>query len=327
MMMCTLISVMLCLLSSKIRGHCNTDHIIHQNPDGTVNKLSEYKRRMKRRHRQTQLEERGSDRWDLPRIPGGRRRRLKRDADAPSAPPEPPQTGYVIYVSQMTTKLRHDNPDRHHNQISAVRRISSMWNNLSEKERDHYTKLARDARTEYENQLMEYRATGHWSPSTTFTRLSNNKNGHVRCRGNEERSTGSNGPWVRIPYAEKNGLEKELDSYEQVIFPPRPKSMEKEHEEKVKEQKKRRKERMKDEYLKYNMPIQNSSKQKVVVKRRRSKKNPDGTMTPASEPQKLQDGTYAKPKTKVPKGYEWCAKTGVWIPIKQQKMESDDDDR
>ena len=75
---------------------------------------------MKRRHRQTQLEERGSDRWDLPRIPGGRRRRLKRDADAPSAQPEPPQTGYVIYVSQMTTKLRHDNPDRHHNQILAV---------------------------------------------------------------------------------------------------------------------------------------------------------------------------------------------------------------
>ena len=50
-------------------------------------------------------------------------------------------------------------------------------------------------------------------------------------------------------------------------------------------------------------------------------------MTPASTPKMLEDGTYAKPKTKVPKGYEWCAKTGVWIPIKQQKMESDDDER
>ena len=132
------------LVLSTSAGHSNTDHIIHQNPDGTIDKFQEYKRRLKRRARQSQLEERGTDRWDLPRIPGGRRRRIKRDADAPSAPPEPPTTGYVIYVSQMTTKLRHDNPERHHNQISAVKRISAMWNNMPEKEREHYVKLAKD---------------------------------------------------------------------------------------------------------------------------------------------------------------------------------------
>lgn len=228
------------LVLTTTGGHCNTDHVIHQNPDGTVNKLSEYKRMMKRRYRHIQLEERGADRWDLPRIPGGRRRRIKRYADAPSAPPEPPSAGYVIYVSQMTTKLRHDNPDRHHNQISAVRRISNMWNNLSEKEREHYINLARDARSEYEHQLLQYRSTGQWSPSTKFTRL-RNKNGQVQ---RDERSTGSNGPWVRIPYEEKNELERELDAYEQVIFPPRPKAMEREHEEKAQESREKRKEKM-----------------------------------------------------------------------------------
>ena len=231
------------LVLTTTGGHQNTDHVIHQNSDGTINKVSEYKRMMKRRYRQTQLEERGSDRWDLPRIPGGRRRRLKRDADAPSAPPEPPQTGYVIYVSQMTTKLRHDNPDRHHNQISAVRRISSMWNNLKEKEREHYVQLAKDARSDYEDQLMEYRATGQWSVSTKFVRLKN-KNGVERNRTTAERSTGSNGPWVRLPYTEKNELEKELETYEQVIFPPRPAGMEEEHEKKIKEQKQRRRKKI-----------------------------------------------------------------------------------
>lgn len=48
------------LVLSTTGGHCNTDHVIHQNPDGTVDKLSEYKRGMKRRLRQTRMEERGS---------------------------------------------------------------------------------------------------------------------------------------------------------------------------------------------------------------------------------------------------------------------------
>lgn len=235
------------LVLSTTAGHSNTDHVVHQNPDGTVDKFLEYKRRMKRRARQFQSEKgTNTDRWDLPRIPGGRRRRIKRDSDAPSAPPEPACSGYVIYVAQMTTKLRHDNPDRHHNQISAVRSISYHWNKLSQKEREHYLKLAKDSREEYEVRLMEYRATGHWSPFTTITRLDDNKNGVV-CTS--ERVT--HGPWVRIPYEEKNELEKELESYDQVIFPPRPADMNAAHQKRVSESLKKRKKKIREEGLKY----------------------------------------------------------------------------
>ena len=232
------------IVLSTTGGHCNTDHIVPMNPagDGTIDKLSEYKRMLKRRFRQTKLEERGSDRWDLPRIPGGRRRRIKRAVDATCAPPEPPQTGYVIYVSQMTTKLRHDHPDRPHNQIAAIQWISSMWSDLPARQKEHYVRLAKEGRAEYDDRLLEYRATGHWSPFTTILRLMHNKNG-VECRGMNERSTGSQGPWVRIPYEAKNALEREIETYEQVIFPPRPVEWEEAHGRKVEERKKKRKEK------------------------------------------------------------------------------------
>ncbi len=222
---------------STTAGYSNNDHIICTASDST---LSEYKRAMKRRHRQIIVEQRGSDRWDLPRrIPGGRRRRIKRDVDLPSAPPKPPDSGYVIYVSQMTTKLRRDNPNRHHNQINAVRKISSMWNAMSDGERGYYKRLAKDATKEYEDRLIEYRATGSWAPYSVIERLSRNKNGVEVIV--EEGRTGSQGPWVRKePREERNELEVELEGYEQVIFAPRPKEMEEEHERKVRESKERR---------------------------------------------------------------------------------------
>mmetsp|Transcript_1072 Transcript_1072/g.1713 ORF Transcript_1072/g.1713 Transcript_1072/m.1713 type:complete len:364 (+) Transcript_1072:43-1134(+) len=235
------------LVLSTTAGHSNTDHVVHQNPDGTVDKFSEYKRRMRRRLHQTQSEKGcSSDRWDLPRIPGGRRRRVKRDKDAPTAPPEPPASGYVIFVAQMTTKLRHDNPNRHHNQISAVRRISSMWNKLRERQREHYMILVKLARKEYEDRLMEYRATGQWTPLTCITRLDDNKNGAVCTL---ERVT--HGPWVRIPYDKKNELERELESYDQVIFPPRPAGKEEAHERRIKESLEKRRRKIRAEGLKY----------------------------------------------------------------------------
>jgi hypothetical protein len=58
-----------------------------------------------------------------------------------------------------------------------------------------------------------------------------------------ERSTGSSGPWVRIPYEAKNALEKEIETYEQVIFPPRPVELEEVHEKRLEESKKKRKEK------------------------------------------------------------------------------------
>ena len=235
------------LVLSTTAGHSNTDHIVQQNPDGTTNKLCEYKRRMKQRISRAQTEERGGDRWDLPRIPGGRRRRIKRDVDAPSAPPEPPHAGYIIYVSQMTTKLRHDNPKRHHDQISAVRRIAKMWHRLSDNEKDHYTQLVADSQAEYKTRVREFRATGAWQPYTTIERLKN-KNGVEIVA---DRKTGSQGPWVRIPYEKKNDLEKELEAYDQVIFPPRPSEMEEEHQKRLEESKERRKKKIKTYNFKY----------------------------------------------------------------------------
>ena len=238
------------LLLSTTGGYSNSDHIVRQiGPNGSIDKLSEYKRAMKRRHRQVIVEQRGTDRWDLPRrIPGGRRRRIKRDVDLPSAPPEPPNSGYVMYVSQMTTKLRNDNPNRHHNQINAVRKISQMWNAMPQKERVHYKQLAKDATREYEDRLIEYRATGSWTPYTSFERLTRNRNGvEVADRG-----PGNQGPWVRLPCEEKNDLECELDTYEQVIFPPRPKEMEEEHERKVRESKAKRRRKIEEEGFRWD---------------------------------------------------------------------------
>ena len=102
---------------STTGGHSNTDHMIQCTGDPVVDKIAEYKRRLKRRAKAMQPEEKGSDRWDQPRVAGSRRRRILREKDLPSAPPEPPLSGYVIFIAQMTTKVRHDRPHVHHNQI------------------------------------------------------------------------------------------------------------------------------------------------------------------------------------------------------------------
>lgn len=252
------------LVLSTTGGYSNNDHIIpykinnnnSSSASSSIDKFSEYKRSLKRRHRQLITEHRGVDRWDLPRrIPGGRRRRIKRDVDRPSAPPDPPNSGYVLFVSQMTTKLRHDNPHRHHNQIHAVRKISALWNSMGDGERGHYKQLARDATREYEDRLIEYRATGSWTPYCCIERLSRGPvkggGGGVEEEGetnnNDGNRPGNQGPWVRIPYEEKNELEKELEGYEQVIFPPRPKEMEEEHERRVRESKARRRRKVEEE--------------------------------------------------------------------------------
>ena len=88
-------------------SHILLSHIIDQNPYGTVNNILEYKRRMKRHARESQLEEHGSDQWNLPRIWG-------EDDKGSSVMPMPPcptkATGYIAHVSQIKTKLRHNNP-------------------------------------------------------------------------------------------------------------------------------------------------------------------------------------------------------------------------
>ena len=83
---------------STTGGHSNVDHFIQKNLNGTGDRLSEYRRMMKQQRQRESTKEKGCDQWDLPRIPGGRQQRIRHDADAPGAPPEPPFAGYVIYV-------------------------------------------------------------------------------------------------------------------------------------------------------------------------------------------------------------------------------------
>jgi hypothetical protein len=47
----------------------------------------------------------------------------------------------------------------------------------------------------------------------------------------------------------------------------------------------------------------------------RARKNPDGTVLPATAPKLLPDGTFAKPSGRQRKGMEWDAAKGCWYPV------------
>lgn len=205
-------------------GHSNTDHLVKITGDPRKDRIEELKRNYQRRIRSSQPECRGEDRWDKPKIPGERRRRIVREKDLPQAPPEPPQTGYVFFVGQMTTKIRHDRPDEPHSQPRVVQEISKIWKlGMSDSEREYYNESAREAREEYQRLHQEYRATGRYQPSRKFEKLK------------------GVGPWVRVAWHEKNGLERELSSYETVSFPLRPPQLDEAYEQRQLESIKRRK--------------------------------------------------------------------------------------
>jgi len=256
---------------STTGGHSNTDHVIQITGDYRSDAIAEYKRKLKRRARAMQPEQRGSDRWDQPRVQGSRRRRIIREKDLPSAPPEPPPSGYVLFIAQMTTKIRHDRPAAHHDQIKVVKEISKIWKfALGDKDREYYNEFAREAREEYELQHEEFRATGAYQPSNVFTRLGSqghpyptatavniandttvNANDHGINHDIDhdhdiynDVSIAVNGPWVRIAQHEKNALEREISSYDSVKFPPRPDHLQKPSwVTKIEKQNKREKER------------------------------------------------------------------------------------
>jgi len=128
------------------------------------------------------------------------------------APPEPPLSGYVLFIAQMTTKVRHGRPNERHDQIKVVKQISKMWKyGLSGKDRAYYNDFAREARVEYQKQHTEFRATGTYTPSVSFEKI------------------GGDGPWVKSAYHEKNALEREIGTYDRVKFPPRPENFEEPH--------------------------------------------------------------------------------------------------
>ena len=207
-------------------GHSNTDHIITRSGCPRLDRQAEWRRGLKRRTKAMVPESRGQDRWDsTTKIKGSRRRRIKGDA---SAPPEPPPSGYVTFVGQMTCKIRHDRPNERHNQVKVIGEISSLWKSgLSAAERGHYDKFATEAQTEYRRLFDEYKATGSYRDTSQFLRLGSSTEDTAQKQRREAirkgaSSTSSRGPWVRRDPAQRNALERELCGYDTVIFPQRP---------------------------------------------------------------------------------------------------------
>jgi hypothetical protein len=211
-------------------GHSNTNHLVVLTGNYAVDRVAELRRNLLTRCRNQQPESRGEERWDKPKIPGERRRRIIREKDLPQAPPEPPPSGYVVFVGQMTTKIRHDRSKEQHNQTKAVQEISKMWRlALSAEDRKYYNDFSEQARKEYEQQHLEFRATGHYTPSEVFEKVD------------------GTGLWVRKKFSEKNALEKEIAGYETVIFPPRPPELDEEYNKRNQENKERRKQRLREQ--------------------------------------------------------------------------------
>lgn len=136
----------------------------------------------------------------------------------------------------MTVKIRHDRPDQPHDQARGqffcltlagravlhslnsaivpsivVSEISKIWRiGMGEDDRIYYNNFATEARKEYERQVIEYRATGSYTPSQKFCRLE-----------------GTNF-WVKRHI--QNGLEKEISQYPTCQFPKRPPTMDEAYE-------------------------------------------------------------------------------------------------
>jgi hypothetical protein len=205
-------------------GHSNTDHVVVVTGDYATDRIAELRRNLLTRCRMEQPESRRDDRWDKPRVPGERRRRIIREKDLPRAPPEPPPSGYIVFLGQMTTKLRYERRHERHSQTKVILEISKMWSMaLTEEERTYYNSFCEELRNEYKRQHMEFRATGYYTPSNKFERLD------------------GAGLWVRKNAHEKNALEREIATYDTVVFPMRPPEFDEEYRRREQESKEKRK--------------------------------------------------------------------------------------
>ena len=241
-------------------GFCNTDHIILTTGDARTDRVAELQRAVWTRQRAHAPEARGEERWDKPRAPGERRRRLARHQDVPTAPPEPPPSGYILFVGHLTTKLRHDRPHERHEQTKVVQEISILWRiGLTDADRQYYSDFSEQARAEYKQQWMEFRATGAYTPSTRF-----------------EKVPGVN-LWFRKQWEEKNALEKELASYETYSFPPRPPEFDEAYKQREEASKLKRKLKLKGLLDEHGNPIGPIPEDFGRSKRGRRKKNSETT--------------------------------------------------
>ena len=200
-------------------GYSNTDHSIRLTGDYKTDRILQLQRDHKLRN--SKPESRSEERWDKPRAPGERRRRIARDEKAPI---EPPPSGYIVFVGQMTTKTRHDHPNEPYNQAETMKYISGMWNHVfSEEDRERYNKFARVIQKEYKKQVLQFRATGEFKASDQF----------LRVRGT--------GPCVPFDPNLRSELEREICGYKTVHFPPRPPEMDEEYRKREVESKRKRK--------------------------------------------------------------------------------------
>jgi hypothetical protein len=199
-------------ISTTTGGFSNTDHIIVRTGlDERTDRINEYRRQYMIRQRtvtncETKLY---TQKWDKHRVIGERRRRIIRDIDLPTAPTEPPPSGYILFLGQMTTKLRYESYKENqakrvkHDQTKMVQEISNLWkSSLDSKDRDYYHNFHTKLKSEYRQQLTEYRATGYYTPSTKYIRNHTNV-----------------GLWTHIEVQDKNALELEIATYDTIHFP------------------------------------------------------------------------------------------------------------
>jgi hypothetical protein len=211
--------------------------------------------------------------WDKQKEAGGRRRRVAREH--PDAPFEPPPSGYIIFLGQMTTKIRHDRPNARHNQAEIMPEISKMWRKaLSQEEQKFYNDVADNIRLEFKKQHMEFRATGSFTPSENFER-----------KGNF---------WTHKKQNERNALEHELDSYETVLFPPRPPEYDEEYFKRERESKRRRK--LKEKVVDPDEDMDNHDEDGTKADSKSSEAPEDGGDPHQDVDNHDEDGTEADPK-------------------------------
>lgn len=189
-------------------GHSNTNHIVVRTGDEVTDRIAEYKRRMQARAMEANPEGRPrlTESWDVQaKVKGSRRRRL---LPSQEAPPCPPNAGYQCLFAQITVKWRHERKegastkgDMH----DIVREVARVWEQFDEEEKKYYNDLVEQAKEEYEQQKIEYRATGHYQPSAVVEKIRGVKN-----------------LWLYKDWHKKNELEKEIASYDTYVFNTRP---------------------------------------------------------------------------------------------------------
>jgi hypothetical protein len=100
---------------------------------------------------------------------------------------------------------------RYHH-IIVLQEIGKIWRvGMSAEDREYYARFAKDARKEFDHQVIEFRSTGAFQPSKHFAPLDNSN------------------IWIRKDFP--NPLETEILSYETIRFPKRPPEFDDAYEE------------------------------------------------------------------------------------------------